>query len=211
MEKYNDIHTVLLKQYTMLNNSMSITVNNKTIPINFKLYNETIARHGDSINHITQKMNVIIFKLSNNIQLKDMLINTFNNELNLITIKICNEINYALDDGVLEPLEIVKIVISSIESITSMIQNRLQILNTKQKTNKIDIGTPQAVANTMKAILTHYIMTLILIILTILEISNTVSTNDITNILNEVSKYLDVLSFVSDAVDVIKKKTSSCC
>lgn len=196
-EPFNDSDIVqndLIKQYIDFNNSMSINVDGNIMLINFKQYNEIIKKNGIKFDKIVVLLNQTLQNvISSNISKSLEFTKTYKNEFNLLTINICNEINKALSDNKLEPEEVINIVTMSVNEISDIIKNKISHLGDKT-------------GSVVKAVFMHYVITLMLITLSILETCGIISHIDMTFILNEIYKYMLVISLTTSVVKVF-----SCC
>lgn len=183
--------------YNQLNQSLIIKIPHLTaVSLTFSDLSTNISNNAVEFADIYNKLNSI-FQMNTNMKV----FTAYKSQLIQITVNICNDINMKLADGVLEPSEIVEFVANSLNTVTEIIANQIQEL----KDNKEDI----------KNLVTHYVLSLMIVILSALETTNIISKDSLKPTLDQIDKIVSEIQLVNQIANNVAKINSNtngkCC
>lgn len=189
--------------YNQLNQSLSIKMpNGDSLSLVFVDLSTNMNNNDAELTNIYNKLNAI-FKLDTNMEV----FAAYNDQLIQLSFNICNDVNAKLADGTLEPFEIVDFVSNSLNLVTSFITSQME----QRKDDSADI----------KNLVMHYVLSLMVIILSALETAGVVKNEDLTPVLKKVDEVVSQIQLINQvAVNMAKinglmsddkTKAKSCC
>jgi hypothetical protein len=120
----------------------------------------------------------------------------YEDQLVQISLKICNDINTKLADGILEPIEIVQFVSNAFSSTVTLIADQMEKINDKEAD--------------VKNMVIHFVLSLVIVIISALEVNNILKKESIKSLLDEVEKFLDGI-IIAKQIAKIGKRNCTCC
>ena len=177
--------------YNQVNQSLSIKLPNDRV---VNLVFTDLSNTNDELTDIYNKLNSI-FQLDTDMNI----FASYKGQLVQLSLSICNDINGKLTDGVLEPAEIVEFVTNSLNTVTLFITNQVQ----QQQDNHIDI----------KNLVMHYILSLMIIILSALEVAGIIQKDALKPTLEKINEVVTKIQLINQVVVTVAKMNSvnKCC
>jgi len=185
----------MLEFYKTMNLKFCIKVKDTEIISNFDDYINTMELLSINFKSIIGKLNTFISK-NNEIENIDK----YKTDISDLAIIICKEISDKLTDGILELIEIVHIVMSALNNISIVINRKT-----------IELGDK---AYDIKMVIAHFVLSLLIIVLSALTGAKIINSNQLYEILNEICMQLETYRLMNQILDntiFFNKKKTSCC
>lgn len=185
----------MLAYYSKMKQKFTIDVNGKSIVSDFENCTELMESLSFIFKTIIGKLNTMVPR---NFRIES--IDNYKTDLSDLATNICKDISSKLDDGILEPVEIVHIVMGAINGITMTINKKVA----QFKDNEGDI----------KGILCHFVLSLLIILLSSLATANIIDEALLFEILNELCIHLETYRLASQMIQHLNfpgKEKVACC
>ena len=172
----------MLNIYIDMNEKYSIHINNNEIISSFSDYSRIMLEISNSVRDIVATLNAMIPKKFN-----VNIMQNYKTDMSDLAHAICDDISIKLNDGILSPMEVVHAVMGALNNIGKVIKKKTKQL----KHNTLDI----------KYVLTHFVLSLLIIILSSLTAVDVINENDLKIILKEISVQLETYRLIAEMME----------
>lgn len=181
--------------YNNVNKSLSLKLKNgQHISLIFDDLSTNIKQNDAELGDIYNKLNSM-FQVDTDMTVFE----AYNNQLAQLSLKICDDVNTKLADGVLTPDEIVSFVINALNNVTSFIVSQMNAVGTKQ--------------TDVKNLVMHYVLSLLIVVLSALQSADIIKQSDVKPVLKKINLVVTELQLVNQvAANLVKISTGrKCC